>query len=908
MVDIARLQIEADSTQARTASGDLDRLSDSAGRSTTSLFSMRNAVRMVVAALGGFTIIRTVQSSIGIIAGFGQSMAEVQAITRATVGEMEVMTAKARELGATTEFTASQAASAFKFLGMAGFNAEQSVAAIPDVLNLATAASMDLGRSADITSNIMSAFGIAADNASRVTDVLAAASSRANTNVEQLGSAMAFAGPVASSLGVDIGDTAAAIGALSDMGIQGGMAGTGLRRVMSSLIKPTTDAQKALASYGITTEEVNPATVELSDIVDLLRERGLDAADAFRIFGDRGAPAVLALIENNDKLRELSNELRDVEGESKRMADTMRDTLLGDARTLVSAMQELALLMGERLEPAMRAIVQATTEVVRAIGENIDTILFFVRVGGTMLGMLIAIRTAQAVGIAVKTAYTSALWLLSGGANAAAASLSRVHRAVLVLGAAIIGWQIGIYLRDQFAIVERAGIALMGGLHRSAVWVQGQFRVLGENMRYALTNPLDFAREKIMDFFLFMNSLGAGALRFLGLEGIADSMEANISRVRATTESELKASVASIRAETRASMQAIDDEYADMFARVGEGAEEVTKKAGDMALAVPEAIEQVAEFGKIATDEMDKLADAFERQFQAYHRQINLGNEATEAQTLAYEIQHGRLVGINAEQQRRLELMAQEIDAINEAAEASRRQADIDRQAQGIMDQLLSEEERLIQSYERRRAIIEQATFETEEARTRIMEKLEEDRAQRLAQMEAQRLSMIYQNYAQLFDSIAGLTGEFYGKQSQIYRIAFAAAKAFAISDSIVKIQQGLANAAAIPWPQNMAAMSQVAAQTAGIVSKIAGQNPSFEGGGFTGHGSRSGGVDGRGGFPAILHPNETVVDHTKGGQKPEFNATIVNVQDESMVEDYISSPSSDRVFVNKMRRLGFGS
>lgn len=908
MVDIARLQIEADSTQARTASGDLDRLSDSAGRSTTSLFSMRNAVRMVVAALGGFTIIRTVQASIGIIAGFGQSMAEVQAITRATVGEMEVMTAKARELGATTEFTASQAASAFKFLGMAGFNAEQSVAAIPDVLNLATAASMDLGRSADITSNIMSAFGIAADNASRVTDVLAAASSRANTDVEQLGSAMAFAGPVASSLGVDIGDTAAAIGALSDMGIQGSMAGTGLRRVMSSLIKPTTDAQKALASYGITMEEVNPATVELSDIVDLLRERGLDAADAFRIFGDRGAPAVLALIENNDKLRELSNELRDVEGESKRMADTMRDTLLGDARTLGSAMQELALLMGERLEPAMRAIVQTATEVVRAIGENIDTILFFVRVGGTMLGMLIAIRTAQAAGIAVKTAYTSALWLLSGGAKAAAASLSRVHRAVLVLGAAIIGWQIGTYLRDQFAIVERAGIALMGGLHRSAVWVQGQFRVLGENMRYALTNPLDFAREKIMDFFLFMNSLGAGALRFLGLEGIADSMETNISRVRATTESELKASVASIRAETRASMQAIDDEYADMFARVGEGTEEVTKKAGDTALAVPEAIEQVAEFGKIATDEMDKLADAFERQFQAYHRQINLGNEATEAQTLAYEVQHGRLVGINAEQQRRLELMAQEIDAINEVAEASRRQADIDRQAQGIMDQLLSEEERLIQSYERRRAIIEQATFETEEARTRIMEKLEEDRAQRLAQMEAQRLSMIYQNYAQLFDSIAGLTGEFYGKQSQIYRIAFAASKAFAISDSIVKIQQGLANAAAIPWPQNMAAMSQVAAQTAGIVSKIAGQNPSFEGGGFTGHGSRSGGVDGRGGFPAILHPNETVVDHTKGGQKPEFNATIVNVQDESMVEDYISSPSSDRVFVNKMRRLGFGS
>src|SRR5690606_4774450 len=126
-------------------------------------------------------------------------------------------------------------ADGFKFMGLAGWDAAQSIEAMPAVLNLATAASMDLARAADISSNIMSAFGLQASEAATVADTLAVANANANTSVEQLGDGMKYAGPVAQAFGISVGDTAAAIGTLSDAGIQGSMAGTSLRRVMSSL-------------------------------------------------------------------------------------------------------------------------------------------------------------------------------------------------------------------------------------------------------------------------------------------------------------------------------------------------------------------------------------------------------------------------------------------------------------------------------------------------------------------------------------------------------------------------------------------------------------------------------------------------------------------------------------------------
>lgn len=346
------------SDQSRRTEVQVARSSRSMGNS---LISVRSIARTLAPALAGLGAVQQIRSTISTFADFEQSMAQVAAITRATSAEMGRMNELAKQLGSTTEFTASQAASGLRFLGQAGFTAAQSVQALPDVLNLATAAALDLGRAADITSNIMGAFGISAANAHEAADVLALASSRANTDVEQLGSAMAMAGPVANALGVDIGATAAAIGALSDLGIQGSQAGTGLRRVLSSLANATPAATRALAGMGLTLDELNPQTNDLTDIVDRLAEANIGASEAFTIFGDRGAPAILALVENNDKLRELTEELGSAEGAARVMAETMRDTLTGDLNSLQSVIEGIRITIGEAFSESIRARVQATT-------------------------------------------------------------------------------------------------------------------------------------------------------------------------------------------------------------------------------------------------------------------------------------------------------------------------------------------------------------------------------------------------------------------------------------------------------------------------------------------------------------------------------------------------------------------
>ena len=310
-----------------------------------------------------FGVVRTLSS-------FESGMSKVAAVTRASASELAAMRDVAKDLGSTTEFTAAQAASGLSFLGMAGFSAAESISAIPAVLDLATASAMDLGRAADISSNIMSAFGIAATDAGSVADILAAAASRANTDVGQLGEAMKFVGPIASALDISMNDTAAAIGILSDAGLQGTMAGTGLRRVLSSLINPTDDAVDALDALGVKLSDVNPETASLVDIVDTLAKSGLEAGDALTIFGDRGGPAILALTSQSAGLKELTGELQNVEGAAKTMADVMRDNVGGDITILKSGISGLIIAIGEAgLTGGIRTVVQGLTSMVGVLSK-----------------------------------------------------------------------------------------------------------------------------------------------------------------------------------------------------------------------------------------------------------------------------------------------------------------------------------------------------------------------------------------------------------------------------------------------------------------------------------------------------------------------------------------------------------
>ncbi|MAS82000.1 MAG: phage tail tape measure protein [Legionellales bacterium] len=333
----------------------LNRLQSNAARGAggmgtlgTSFGSMIGKASALTAGFIGISqAIRLVTSSIGTIAKFQYTMSEVQAVSGATKQQFAAMSAEARKLGADTMFSASQAAEGLKFLSMAGFSAKDSTAALSDTLALAQAGSLGLGRAADIMSNIMSAYGIKATMAASVSDDMATTAANSNTNIEQLGDAMKYVGATAKAMGTPMSTSAAAIGVLSNAGMQGSMAGTGLRQVFIKLTQDSEKSRQVLAQMGLTMDMVNPEKVGLVPAMQRLSEAGMTGSEAIALFGARGAAAALNLTEGLPVMAELEEKLNNNDGAAKDMAGTMEDNLLGAFKILKSAFEELILSTGE---------------------------------------------------------------------------------------------------------------------------------------------------------------------------------------------------------------------------------------------------------------------------------------------------------------------------------------------------------------------------------------------------------------------------------------------------------------------------------------------------------------------------------------------------------------------------------
>jgi len=283
------------------------RVKQSTDKMDRSFRGLKKVVAGAVAAMGAAIASGAIVRQ---IADFEGAMSRVGAITRATEKDLQIMRRTALDMGASTEFSAAQAAGGLQFLGMAGFEAREGVEALPAVLDLATASGMGLAQSADIASNVLSGFGKEAGEAASVADVLAATSSRANTDVAQLGQAMSTVAPISKSLGVSLEDTASAIGIMSDAGIQGSRAGTALRGTLAALASVTPAAEDALANYGLTAADVSVETHGLSGVLSTLEGAGLSTADAMTIFGREAASGALTLIDASDRVREFGGTWR----------------------------------------------------------------------------------------------------------------------------------------------------------------------------------------------------------------------------------------------------------------------------------------------------------------------------------------------------------------------------------------------------------------------------------------------------------------------------------------------------------------------------------------------------------------------------------------------------------------------
>ena len=325
-------------------------------------------------ALAAGVVLAALAPCISTAADFEAAMANVGAVSRATPEDMRALSGAARELGATTAWSAMQVAEGQKYLAMAGFSVKENIAALPAVLNMASAGATDLGRAADISSDILSAFNMQAAQMPRVADTLTAAFTTSNTSLELLGETMKYVAPVAEKAGMSLEGTAAMAGLLGNVGIKGSQAGTALRAMLNGLAAPSSEAAKSMAALGVVTTDAvgnlrNPIAI-LGDMAKATESMGSAQKMAFTktVFGTEAMSAVLALFDQAGAggITKYADQLS-AAGTAAQVAARQNDNLAGDQKALGSAFESLQITIGSLFLPAMRAVAQAATWVVRGL-------------------------------------------------------------------------------------------------------------------------------------------------------------------------------------------------------------------------------------------------------------------------------------------------------------------------------------------------------------------------------------------------------------------------------------------------------------------------------------------------------------------------------------------------------------
>lgn len=288
---------------------------------------------------------------------FEQSMANAASVASATGEELDEMKKLARDMGAKTVFSASQAADALYYMASAGYKVDDMAQSIEATLNLASATQSDLAFTTDTVVATLNQFGLGAAGAERVANVFAAAIGASQATLDKLGNSMSYVGPVAHSLGWGIEETTGALSVLYDAGYDGSMAGTSLRQSLVALMNPTSAAKKVFEELGVDLEKLDPTTNSFADILDILNESGITTAQAMQIFGARAGPGMLALLSaGGDAVRGMTDSITDTTAATS-MAEKQLNTLQGQWKILKSEVQEIALQFGDVLIPIIRQLL-----------------------------------------------------------------------------------------------------------------------------------------------------------------------------------------------------------------------------------------------------------------------------------------------------------------------------------------------------------------------------------------------------------------------------------------------------------------------------------------------------------------------------------------------------------------------
>lgn len=407
-------------------------------------------------------------TALTVAANFEQGMSNVQALTGATGYEFEALSEQAKQLGSTTMFSATQASEAMAELASAGFTTNEIMSAMPGLLDLAASGSVDLATAAGIASSTLRGFGLEANQTSHVSDVLAEAAARTNAGITDMGEAMKYIAPVASAMGISIEETAAAVGLLSNAGIQGGQSGTVLRGALSRLAKPSKEASDLMKELGFNAYDTNGKMLALNEIIGNLKKSTEKLTDEQKqnalvtMFGQESLSGMLALMQaGSNELNSLTKGFENCDGSAKKMADTMQNNLKGKVTAFKSALEGAGIAIGENLIPVMTNAVEGVTDMVSAFN-NLDPAVQrnIVSIGATVaaIGPLMMVGGKVITGIGKTISLVNKTTSLTIGFGTA---LSTAVIPLVAVGAGVYAWHEAMDVANQKVTKSREEMSWM---------------------------------------------------------------------------------------------------------------------------------------------------------------------------------------------------------------------------------------------------------------------------------------------------------------------------------------------------------------------------------------------------------------------------------------------------------------
>ncbi len=383
---------------------------NSVGLSLTVLGRAATPASVAVAGIGA--------AALKVTADFTAVMSKVQAISGATAEQMEMLESKAKELGASTKYSATEVGEAFTYMGMAGWKTQDMLDGIASMLDLAAASGEDLATTSDIITDALTAFGLQAADTAEFCDVLASAATNSNTNVGMMGYTFKYAAPLAGALGYSINDVAIAAGLMANAGIKSETAGTQLRTMFSSLTGQIELSGEKLGKYVLDMENADGSVVPFRETLVSLREafgemtESEQLANAESLVGKEAMSGLLAIVNASESdFNNLANAIDNSSGKAAEMSAIMQDNLQGDLIILKSALEGAGLVIGEQLEPAARKFIQTLTNLVTNFNElNPETQKFIIKLGAIVVatapvllagGKLLTLGTST-IGMVVK--------------------------------------------------------------------------------------------------------------------------------------------------------------------------------------------------------------------------------------------------------------------------------------------------------------------------------------------------------------------------------------------------------------------------------------------------------------------------------------------------------------------------